>query len=306
MYHYVRPTDQQQPHLFYLNVDDFVKQLDFFEKNYGFVTREQWQTFTENPNQLPQGVVLTFDDGLIDHYRYVYPILKARGIWGIFYISSSTLKADVLLSVHRVHYLLGRFGGEGVLAALNSVVNESMFIDGFYEQLKAVPYTMQSMDGDSVQVKKIVNYALKPEVKDTVLGRVFEILGLSEAAIAHDFYMKPEHIREMAMAGFSFGAHGSSHNLLTKFSGEELEAEVAGSVQLMNQVLPVISDTFCYPFGGVDSWNSEVLDSLQNQKIRYGFVVQSGDISSYDMANRPLCLPRYDCNEFPFGQARKP
>ncbi len=304
MYHYVRPTNPAQPHLFHLNLDDFRRQLDYFEQTFGIVSQAQWQAALADPQALPEGVILTFDDGLIDCYQHVWPELSARGLWGIFYVSSATLQAQMLLSVHRVHYLLGRFGGTRVLNVLERLLDDSLFIDGFYEQLKAAPYAMQSMDEHSLRVKKIVNYALKPECKDAVLGQLFHQLAGDESAMAPQFYMSRAQIREMADDGFTFGAHGKSHNLLTKFSGADLTREVTGSIQMLNGVLAQPSNTFCYPYGGPDSWNDQVLAELQQQTIRYGFCVESAYITAADLQQRSLWLPRYDCNEFPHGKAR--
>lgn len=304
MYHYVRPFDLDQPHLFYLNLEDFEQQLEYFEQSIGIITRSQWYSALNDQTELPSGVVLTFDDGLMDHYRYVYPLLKARNLWGIFYISSTTLQAQQLLNVHRVHYLLGRFGGTRVLKVLDSLLSNDLFIPGFYDQLEAAPYSKQTMDNDSLRVKKIVNYALKPESKDLLLSQLFNKLAGDESIVSQQFYMNAEQIAEMADDGFTFGAHGASHNLLTKFKGDTLSNEVTGSVTALNNCLPKRSDTFCYPYGGPDSWNQQVLKELQEQNIRYGFCVESKDITVADIQQRPLLLPRYDCNEFPFGQAR--
>lgn len=36
-------------------------------------------------SQIPEnGFILTFDDGYIDHYEVVYPILKEAGVQGVF------------------------------------------------------------------------------------------------------------------------------------------------------------------------------------------------------------------------------
>lgn len=303
MYHYVRPEDCNQPNLFYLHLNDFRKQLDYFEDSYGVVSKAQWYAALNNQEELPDGVILTFDDGLIDHYQYVYPELKSRGHWGIFYISSATLKEKKLLSVHRVHYLLGRFGGNKVLSVLEELLDDNCFIDGFYDHLKAVPYAMQSMDHASLRVKKIVNYALRPEHKDDILSRLFKKLAGDEAGLSKQFYMDTPQIKEMVNDGFTFGAHGHSHNLLTKFSDADLKNEVTGSIESLNQIIGASSDTFSYPYGGPDSWNNQVISELIQQKIRYGFCVDSTDIKLDDLKRSPLVLPRYDCNEFSYGKA---
>ena len=42
MYHYVQEFDNNLPNFRYLDFTNFKKQLDFFEKNFGFVTRKEW------------------------------------------------------------------------------------------------------------------------------------------------------------------------------------------------------------------------------------------------------------------------
>ena len=304
MYHYVRPADSGFPGLYTLHIDDFQRQLDYFEREFGFVGEQQWHAALDDHALLPDGIILTFDDGLTDHYQHVFPILKERELWGIFYISSAPLRAQVLLHVHRIHYLLGRFDPKEVLDALESIVNEKNSILGFLEKLKSHPYEMQSMDAASIRVKMIVNYALCPKFKDLVLDRLFEKFNVSKARVAQRFYLNRRQIQEMSRAGLAFGAHGATHNLLTKVAQQELTHEVSGSIDEINDVLHHSTETFCYPYGGPDSWNNAILEQLRVKNIRYGFCVEPSDITSLDLQHRPLVLPRYDCNQFPYGKAR--
>jgi len=57
------------------------------------------------------GVILTFDDGLSDHYEYVFPILNELNQWGTFYISTSPFHNKKLIDIHRIHMLVGKYGG---------------------------------------------------------------------------------------------------------------------------------------------------------------------------------------------------
>ena len=304
MYHYVRPADEHYPGLYYLSVDDFQRQLDFFEKEFGIINKNEWDQVVLNPDVLPEGVVLTFDDGLMDHYQHVYPILKERGLWGIFYVSSRTLVRDNLLNVHKVHHLLGKYNPSQVLERLQSIVTESDLIEGFFESLQASPYQSQKMDNDAILVKKMVNYSIKPEVKDRLLTELLKSFEPDIADLATRFYMSDEHIIEMDNAGFTFGAHGHSHNLLSKFDRpKELHQEVTGSIDEINNLLKEPSDTFCYPYGGKNSWNKNVISLLSDTGTKYCFSVEDRDITVEDIKHKPLFLPRYDCNQFPHGIA---
>ncbi|EAH9308004.1 polysaccharide deacetylase, partial [Campylobacter jejuni] len=42
MYHYVRESLKQLPNFRYLHIENFKKQLDFFEKEFGFVTYDEF------------------------------------------------------------------------------------------------------------------------------------------------------------------------------------------------------------------------------------------------------------------------
>ena len=107
MYHYVRPFDKEYPNFKNLHIDDFKKQLDYFEVEFGFVSKENFvNSFkTGTPSK---GVILTFDDGLFCHYDYVFQELKKRGLWGIFYVPTQPYVEGKLLDVHRTHLLLGK------------------------------------------------------------------------------------------------------------------------------------------------------------------------------------------------------
>ena len=85
MYHYVRPFDAAMPFFKNLHIDDFKRQLDYFEKEYGFVSKKDFLDSFKT-GKVPQGVVLTFDDGARCNYEHVFPVLKERNLWGIFYI----------------------------------------------------------------------------------------------------------------------------------------------------------------------------------------------------------------------------
>ena len=303
MYHYVRPNDHDQPNLHYLHVDDFQRQLDYFEAEFGVMSADEWSAALENPASLPEKIILTFDDGLRDHFDYVRPVLTERGHWGVFYVSSGPLFEGAFLNVHRTHYLLGRFAGSVVLKALESLLEDHHLITGFYDNLKREPYTHQSTEAHAKEVKKLINYAIKPDYKDELLSSLFVNLSVKEDDIVQRYYMTANQVTALDAAGFSVGAHGKSHNLLTKFQCTELQGEVSGSIRAINKLLEHPSKTFCFPYGGQDSWNEKTLAHLCEEGIEYCFCVEPTRITGKDIRERALWLPRFDCNEFPHGMS---
>jgi len=125
MYHYVRPDDNDYPNFDNLTLNVFRKQLDYFENKYGFISKKDYINAIKNKKNI-KGVILTFDDGFKDHYTYVMPELKKRGLWGIFYISTGVYDHQKLLGVHRIHYLKGKYGAGKILDEIARVVKNYM------------------------------------------------------------------------------------------------------------------------------------------------------------------------------------
>ena len=53
-----------------------------------------------------KALVLTFDDGYLDHYSFVLPILKAHQMQGSFFMPGKTFAEDTLLDVNKIHFIL--------------------------------------------------------------------------------------------------------------------------------------------------------------------------------------------------------
>ena len=85
MYHYVRPFSEDFPYLKNLSFENFKKQLDYFNKEFGFVKKNEFVDGF-NGKTIPQGVVLTFDDGFSCHYDFVFKELKKRDLWGMTFL----------------------------------------------------------------------------------------------------------------------------------------------------------------------------------------------------------------------------
>src|SRR5687768_7232371 len=111
MYHYVRNTWQTPfPSIKALAIDDFESQLDWIQSRYNVIDYSAFESFlTKGQSSAGPCALLTFDDGFVDHYSTVFPILKDRGLGGIFFVTGSTIgDRPHLLNVHKAHFLLAQ------------------------------------------------------------------------------------------------------------------------------------------------------------------------------------------------------
>ncbi len=303
MYHYVRCGSADLPWFRYLHVQDFKKQLDVFQGVYDFVSVERFMEAFQKGQSIPNSAVLTFDDGLKDHYA-VAQELQRRGLWGVFYIPTGPYATGKLLDVHRVHMLIGKYGGQKILDALNDLVSEDMVLDEHMSQFQEVTYTRQDNDAATKQVKQLLNYFISYDRKQLVLDKLMENFFPNEEALCAEYYISEGEMEEMRDMGMVLGGHSVSHPVFSRLAFKEQEAEIVGCFSYLESVLGSLPvKTFCYPYGGDHSFNADTVRGLEREGVAFSFSVQQQDISDCDLVERPQALPRYDCNQFPHGQA---
>lgn len=108
-YHMI--SDQQLPHLFGCSTSRSVRQfkadLDFFLRFYTPVSLDDVIGHLDGARQLPKrSVLLTFDDGFREIHDVVAPILLARGIPAVFFLTTSTVDNRELGYLQKTSLLL--------------------------------------------------------------------------------------------------------------------------------------------------------------------------------------------------------
>lgn len=86
MYHYTRDlVHSRYPKIKGLDKQLFRQQIEFMKNNFNIITMEQVIDVVEGKSCLPEdALLLTFDDGYVDHYTFALPILEEFGIQGSF------------------------------------------------------------------------------------------------------------------------------------------------------------------------------------------------------------------------------
>lgn len=305
MYHYVRPDSKELPYFRHLHIDDFSKQLEIFGNDYGFVSKEDFAGSLKS-GEPSRGVILTFDDGLSDHYEYVFPKLKEYNLWGIFYISTSPFKNKKLINVHRIHMLVGKYGGRVIKEKLNNLITDDMLSHQHVKEYQENSYSRQDNDISTSFVKRCLNYYIDYNYRSDVINKLMSIFYPNESTLVSDFYLNENQILKMSQDGMVIGSHTVNHPVMSKLSSLEQEKEIYDSFSMLKSITGLKDfKTFCYPYGGFHSFTQKTEELLDKCKCDFSFNVESRDIKKNDILNRKQALPRYDCNEFPFGRVRE-
>lgn len=296
MFHYVKPEqDRNFPYLRGLSLTRF---CEFLDKggNEGIIVDPR--TFIEsmlNNTPLPDNShLLTFDDGLHDHYRWVYPELQQRGLSALFFVSSGTLKRDRLLRVHKIHALYGKKGYSWLQKKFQQVTGN--LLDEPPDVFYCDPRAQSAYPLDDILTagfKYLINYVMSPSIVDAVLDNII-MHTFDESLLASEFYMSSEQLEEMHAAGMRIGFHGHTHTPFSHLSLEDLSAEMEFSSKEMGGLFGDIPICLSYPHGDPSSITEEGVNLLASKGIKIAFM--SGDYSALHQG--VLYLPRIDIAEW--------
>jgi peptidoglycan/xylan/chitin deacetylase (PgdA/CDA1 family) len=260
-YHYVRDVERTPfPEIKALSIAGFISQLDWLQARFDIIDGAAAERAVLSGHGFDRPTaLLTFDDGFVDHYEHVFPILRDRGLGGIFFIAGRTLGPDpVLLNVHKTHFLLSHLGAnrfsEEVAAALQheGVAAGTGDRDGIYRYDEA----------PDVRIKRILNYEAPYPVADRVLAAIFARHLGDSGAFARELYLSAAQIGEMSRGGMTFGFHTESHPVLSRLDASAQRAELENGPGLIAGLTGQQSASFCYPYGFSHTYNADTLNVL--------------------------------------------
>jgi peptidoglycan/xylan/chitin deacetylase (PgdA/CDA1 family) len=286
------------PNIKALAPGDFAAQLDWLQRRTTIIDLEaltaslDGRRAFETPTSL-----LTFDDGFLDHYTTVFPILRARGISGVFFISGATAGSHPeLLNVHKTHLLLSILGSDGFAAAVFEEIKEEVAIVAGAAVLREGVYRYD--EAPDVRAKRLLNYELPYSVADRVLDVLCRRHVGEPAELARQLYVSPDMIGEMAGCGMTFGFHTERHRVLSRLDRAEQESELQGGVALIRRLTGQRSVPFCYPYGHIQTYNSDTIAILS----------AAGYSMAFNTVREPVRLPvasRFELPRFDTRDVRR-
>jgi peptidoglycan/xylan/chitin deacetylase (PgdA/CDA1 family) len=291
MYHYVKP--QSNLGKTHLSSADFYRQLEYFANSKGILTAEQWESAKKGHET--SGFLLTFDDGLKDHFDTVFPILKKLGLFGIFFVCSQPLELGKPLLVHLLHRAIETIDVKVLKTLITDVLGPVK--DGFLESVKISTYQAQKDNEIIKDLKRMVNYyPNSSEVRNMLEKVLLEVLSLSQYQMTDEWYMNESQICEMRDHGMAIGSHGVSHTLLKNLDHSDSKFEVTHSREYFESI-GIEIDEFCFPYGGRKSFCDSHVGIVQRAGYQFAHSVEYRSCLPSDISNR-FELPRFDCNQY--------
>lgn len=301
MYHYVRELQKSRyPEIKGLEYALFKQQLAFFNDNFNVVTMEDVIASVETKTGLPdKALLLTFDDGYIDHFTYVFPMLKEYGMQGSFFVPGKVFTEHKLLDVNKIHFLLASSSmdilyGE-LLKMLNFYRGEEWSYPSNEELIQQYAVANRWDSKETIFFKRMLQVVLPEKLRGMIVDNLFKkYVNVTEEIIAHELYMNYEQMKLMKKDGMYFGIHGYDHYWMNHLSPMKLEDDINKAIKSMHGLIDSNKWVINYPYG---SYSDSVIKTLKNRGIVLGLSTDVG-VADISLDNR-FVLPRLDTNDFP-------
>jgi peptidoglycan/xylan/chitin deacetylase (PgdA/CDA1 family) len=213
-------------------------------------------------------VVLSFDDGYLDNYTTLYPLMLKHRVPFTIFVTTGLLDQTVPMwwdTIERLQHWGGDLGLES---------------DGSAQaRWRANPLT-----GLTARFRDA-----RPAVQ---AGMVDELRRLNPGFTDGGSTLSWAMLEEMQQSGLlTVGAHGVHHPLLSRLSPAELKGEMLGARTRIEEMLDIAPEYFAYPFGQQWEIGEQAADAAGDAGYAAAFTTEAVPLSAAD-ADRPFGLPR--------------
>lgn len=302
MYHYVRDLKHSRyPDIKGLDISLFYEQIEYLKKHYHFITMEMLIDSIENNSSLPDNsVLLTFDDGYSDHFKYVFPFLDKHKIQGSFFPPAKAITEHTVLDVNLIHFILASENDK--LKIIYEIKNEldkyrkdyNLRSFSFYYDKLAQANRFDT--ADVIFIKRLLQVELEESLRNIITNNLFEkIVGIDEDSFSRELYMNIEQIQCMNRNGMHIGSHGYDHYWLGSLDRQKQKIEIEKALEFLTIVGSDKDNwTMCYPYGNYNETTIKLLKEY-NCKLALTTEVNIADIQKHNK----YTLPRLDTNDIP-------
>lgn len=214
---------------------------------------------------LPQNSMLfTFDDGFAQCFDVVRPILLENDVDGVFFVSTSFIDNREIFSECALSLC--------ITASRTLPISRVLRVSEYFAVPKdAVPVSPlgTAMDDDPARAALIewlrsVAAGGGPNIAEICLQLGVDPIGYARA---NPIFMTSDQVRQLALDGFTIGAHGLDHHLLEHLSIEEIEQEMVSSCLAVSEITKQKRVPFAFPYSGLAIDRDTIAGILRRNSI---------------------------------------
>jgi peptidoglycan/xylan/chitin deacetylase (PgdA/CDA1 family) len=256
----------------------FENQILYLSQKYEIISLVQLAQLINEKETLPEkAVVITFDDGNKDNYKYAFPVLKKNKVHATIFLTTGHIDTDNLFWWDQLSYLI------------NNTQKDELNIGEFGK------YSLRSKN-DKQKVEFILTERLKkvPEqTKQEILNKIIESCEIIiPEGTGFSKILSWDEVKEMSDAGIDFGGHTVNHPILTNVPLERAKNEILVSKKMIEKEIGKQVTTFAYPNG---DYNSDMTAFIKECGFLCAVSVLPGNLVK--LRDNIYALPRVNAHE---------
>ncbi len=280
MYHDVRDSksfNKRYDLKSFLSVKKFREHIDFINKNYKIIKSSEIPYYI---NDNIECAVITFDDGLKDHFN-ITDILLEYKITGTFLIPKVPVTEGKMIHSHKIQFIIASEGEYLIRNRILSYIN-SKERDSVYESFSISRVKDNWWSKDMIFITNFLRYHT---LGKKITNELFETLVSSdEKSFCDDFYLTENDIVDMVNSGMEIGSHGLTSDIL---NDENAYTEISESMKFIQKFYNK-NKIFSYPNG---IFNEKCIEILKSENCEFAFTTASEKVNS---ETDFLKIPRFD------------
>lgn len=249
-----------------ISESEFKIQVEHLIKHFKLISLGEVLDFLESGKIPDNSILLTFDDGYRNIYKYAFPILKHYRAPALIFCTGNTLEGGALWCDELFEAVLKT-------RLSSTVIDGEMFrFRNMKDRLRVYESLILDLQGEN-------SYQRREKLGKIINGLKVNLEEKSST------YLKEDEIREMQEFGLEFGSHTMNHPLLGAIKDtKELEWEIAESIRVLEGITGRKCLSFAYPFGSENSYTDDCMRVLKDAGIRVAFTTKRG-------GNKRTCNP---------------
>ena len=267
---------EYDPGVFTATAEEFEWQVRYLKEYFELVTLDAVVDMVKGARPFSPSVLITFDDGYIDNYELAFPILRAAGAQGTFFLPTSYIGTDRLPWWDLIAYIVKKARNDRFTLTYPRPVQFSLHTD-----LEAA-------------IADVLKLYRQPDMLD---GERFigELLESADSSLptprSSNAFMNWQQAREMRDAGMAFGGHTHRHEILSKMPVEVQHEDLLESREILERELNQPIVTMAYPVGGRTEFSEDTKAMVEKSGYSVAF-------SHYGGFNHAASVDPYDVKRF--------
>lgn len=230
---YYHLVGDHKPEYYYnqpITANEFIAQIGWLKKHgFHFVSLDELKHAKDK-----KSVAITTDDGFIENYTVIAPILKENNITATFFLLNNCIDNRDLMWRNKLFLIENHIGVREAKKLSYQILNDGGFLPNPGVKLDSI-YDQIPMKNKEEIVNQIWTAGKMPDLQEYLENR--------------KPYMSSSQINELLDSGFKIGSHTFSHPECSKLEYDQLALEIIGSTNALSDKFKVPIDYFAYPFG---------------------------------------------------------